>query len=757
MAKLTIDEMQEIAKSKGGKCLSTEYVNSRTKLEWECAEEHIWFATPGNVKNRNSWCAECVGLKTLTIEEMQEIAKSKGGKCLSTKYVNKETNLEWECTEGHAWFARPGSVKNGGHWCLICAGSKKLTIEEMQKIAEERGGKCLSTEYVNSQIKLKWECAEGHTWFANAIYVKNLGGWCLECSGKKPLTIEEMHQISKSRGGKCLSTKYVNKETKLEWECAEGHTWFATPGSIKNAKSWCPTCNFFYSEEICRTTFEQLFDADFIKYRPDWLINSNGNRMELDGYCGSYNIAFEYNGRQHYQYVECFNKNSNLETRKLDDELKVQLCKTNNIFLFVITYEDNLLNLPKLIKKKSYEMSLNVGNIDFDKAINLNKVYQHKTYMDEMQEIAKSKGGKCLSTKYVENKIKLEWECAEGHTWFAAPKQVKYSNSWCPTCAYKYPLKIQDAHQVAKIKNGKCLSTEYLNSHTKLEWECAVGHTWFATLASVKNEGTWCLKCSIKFASESKKLTIEEMQKIAKDRGGKCLSTEYVNSHTKLEWECAEEHIWFATPSSIKNRGSWCEICSNKFASESKKLTIEEMQKIAEERGGKCLSTEYVNSHTKLEWECAEEHTWFAKPCSIKNSHRWCPHCAKTKKLTIEKMQKIAVERGGKCLSTKYLNQRTKLEFECAEGHTWFAKSGNIKNSKSWCPDCATNKHLTIEEIQKIAEERGGKCLSAEYVNSQTNLKWECAEGHTWFAKPGDIKNGGTWCPHCYKESRKIK
>jgi len=43
---------------------------------------------------------------------------------------------------------------------------------------------------------------------------------------------------------------------------------------------------------------------------------------------------------------------------------------------------------------------------------------------------------------------------------------------------------------------------------------------------------------------------------------------------------------------------------------------------------------------------------------------------------------------------------------------------------------------LTIKEMQEIAESRGGKCLSKEYVNNYTKLKWQCDEGHTWKATP---------------------
>uniref|UniRef100_UPI004047EE3D zinc-ribbon domain-containing protein n=1 Tax=Algoriphagus sp. TaxID=1872435 RepID=UPI004047EE3D len=47
-----------------------------------------------------------------------------------------------------------------------------------------------------------------------------------------------------------------------------------------------------------------------------------------------------------------------------------------------------------------------------------------------------------------------------------------------------------------------------------------------------------------------------------------------------------------------------------------------------------------------------------------------------------------------------------------------------------------------------IALTRGGNCLSKEYIDAKTKLEWQCKAGHSWFATPNHIKNG-TWCPNC--------
>jgi len=50
--------------------------------------------------------------------------------------------------------------------------------------------------------------------------------------------------------------------------------------------------------------------------------------------------------------------------------------------------------------------------------------------------------------------------------------------------------------------------------------------------------------------------------------------------------------------------------------------------------------------------------------------------------------------------------------------------------------------------MHHIAEKRGGKCLSQRYINNHTKLKWECKFSHQWKAAPGKIKSG-KWCPIC--------
>ncbi len=128
-----------------------------------------------------------------------------------------------------------------GTWCPECGGTRRGKIIEMQALAMEHGGQCLSRKYVNGRTPLKWKCDKGHVWEAKSEYVKG-GHWCHQCGGSLRLTIEEMHRLASKRKGKCLSKEYINARTKLRWQCAEGHIWEAVPDSIKSG-SWCRICS----------------------------------------------------------------------------------------------------------------------------------------------------------------------------------------------------------------------------------------------------------------------------------------------------------------------------------------------------------------------------------------------------------------------------------------------------------------------------------------------------------------------------------
>ena len=114
--------MQQIAIKRGGRCLADDFTNIYTKLKWQCKNGHVWEAIPKNII-RGIWCSRCSGLARLTIEQMQKIARKHGGECLSKTYINAHTKLMWKCKKRHKWETAPMNVQRGS-WCPVCAIEK---------------------------------------------------------------------------------------------------------------------------------------------------------------------------------------------------------------------------------------------------------------------------------------------------------------------------------------------------------------------------------------------------------------------------------------------------------------------------------------------------------------------------------------------------------------------------------------------------------------------------------------------------------
>ncbi len=181
-----ISDMHELAKSIGlkrtgviGRCLSNEYINTSTHLEWQCGKcNHIWMARPKDVK-RGTWCAKCAGNLQFTIEDMQELARVRGiedtgkpGKCLSEEYIRCESHLKWECGScEYVWKTTPRTVKRG-HWCPNCSTSKmerksrqiiqslfnrKFPTIRPQWLKNPYTNKCMHLDGFNKNLRIAFE------------------------------------------------------------------------------------------------------------------------------------------------------------------------------------------------------------------------------------------------------------------------------------------------------------------------------------------------------------------------------------------------------------------------------------------------------------------------------------------------------------------------------------------------------------------------------------------------------------------------
>lgn len=127
---------------------------SDKKVAWKCyGKKHEWVATISD-RSRGSKCPQCTPHsrnKIITIEDIQILAKKKGGECLSEKYVSRNSKLQWKCKEGHIWETSLTYVKSGS-WCRICRCKER--DRRLKQIFNESKYKTLR-EAKNAVKKLK--------------------------------------------------------------------------------------------------------------------------------------------------------------------------------------------------------------------------------------------------------------------------------------------------------------------------------------------------------------------------------------------------------------------------------------------------------------------------------------------------------------------------------------------------------------------------------------------------------------------------
>ncbi len=370
--------------------------------------------------------------------------------------------------------------------------------------------------------------------------------------------------------------------------------------------------------------------------------------------------------------------------------------------------------------------------------------------LEDCNRISQQRKGDCLSDAYVNDETELNFKCSIGHLFSLSPYDVVKLWKWCSKCEDHTIWNLNRIRDYAKSKSGECLSNIYVDYDSYLDWECREKHVWSATLHNVIG-GYWCGVCEKR---RPRVLTIDDMEKVGEDYGHMCLSDEYKNAHEELYFQCAYGHFWSTNAMNIRksNRGVHCPKCD--LGSK-----LNDICKLAYDNGGRCLAVEYVHCDEKLEWECQKKHKFSMTTSKVKLGY-WCQVCNDKGKSSkqLDKLQAIANDKGGVCLSTEYINGDTPMEWRCKQDHTWKTTSKNIMRNL-WCSTCAksgsvnTKCHNFYIKMQNIAKEKGGRCTSDKYINSTTKLDWICEKGHEFSLSPRYVEN---WCKLCKKNNKQL-
>ena len=498
------------------------------------------------------------------------------------------------------------------------------TIEEVKRYAKKKYGECLSEIYINMNRPLQWSCGNPkHKSWASSFDNILKGSWCPECRTEK--YIIPLRKAIADFNGEWESGKYINSYTKINVKCKNGHTWSAKPASIMNG-SWCATCSH--------------------------------------------------------------------EKKK----------------------EKSFTILCKIVKQKD-------------------GVVEHYD------------GGGSLG--------KAKILCKNGHN-FSSTQSKIVQGEWCPKCAIQERRSdLKDIQFLAVSRGGRCLSETYEGAHEKLLFECNNGHHWYAKANAIKN-GTWCPVCRTPVGENLVRLLLEHLFKEPFEKSYPPWLKSKEGTQLELDGYCEKLKMAFEHQGAqhFNPNSHFAESFERRIdLDETKRLLCNKhgVRLIEIAQAGEKKNAGEIFSDLKVELrrlkigvprafstEGFDENTAYVNNGSLE---------------TLEKIKEISRNNGGECLSILYGGHYYKLKFRCKVGHFWKTDPATIKRGR-WCPECARNSRAVkqptynLEDMDRIANEKSGCCLTRTFRDGSSRMEWECELGHRWVAGAYSVIRG-TWCKSC--------
>lgn len=300
-----------------------------------------------------------MAIKKITTSEFIKRAKIVHGDKYDyskSNYINSRTKISIICHK-HGKFLQTPYKHTSGSGCNMCGvikskNKQKLTnvnlIKQFNLIHKNKYNYSL-IDYKNNKSKVKIICPE-HKIFEQTSNHHLKGRGCPDCSGFKKLTtkgfIEKSHKIHGSRYDYSL-VKYKNSRTKVIIICPEHGEFEQTPNKHL-ANQGCTICNKSKGEnKISNFLINNNINFIHQKRFKDCI---NKRPLPFDFYLPDYNLCIEYDGEQHFRAYSKFGGNKTLQKTIVNDQIKNEYCKNNNINLERVNYK-NFYNLENKVKQ----------------------------------------------------------------------------------------------------------------------------------------------------------------------------------------------------------------------------------------------------------------------------------------------------------------------------------------------------------------------------------------------------------------------
>lgn len=278
--------------------------------------------------------------KKYNLDHVKLLCQKNGIEVMDSEYKEIKSPLTLKCKKGHIFTRSLDKLKKSQN-CVECnklkINSKIHKEEQIKKNCNKKGYNFISIE--NEKVSVV--CKVGHYVIKSANSINNKKYQCKKCAAIKTskrckLSYNYVKVYIEKNNEQLISSEYINTNQLLKVKCKNNHEYDIRFSNYTKGHR-CPFCRN-KKEEYCRELFEKLTNKKFKKSRPDFLKYKNGRNLELDGFCPELNLAFEYDGEQHFKPFSNWGGEKRYLLSKERDLFKDQKCIENNIKLIRVPY-----------------------------------------------------------------------------------------------------------------------------------------------------------------------------------------------------------------------------------------------------------------------------------------------------------------------------------------------------------------------------------------------------------------------------------
>ena len=437
--------------------------------------------------------------------------------------------------------------------------TKKKTKEDIQRwIDEHYPGALIVGDYVSANIKTEFRCKHGHTWLAAPHSITRGHSWCPRCSGRFKKTKDDIQKwIDKHHPGGKIVGDYVDTHTPVEIQCDVNplHKWMTRPNAIMKSQrpTWCPYC----AGLVKKTKLDMQKWID--KHHPGGKIvgiyvnTSTPVEIQCDKNSSHKWMARPNDIRKGSWCPYCSGRLGHSV-----DDLQEYIDKNHPGGIVVGKYIGETAKV-EIQCEKGHKWMVTPSKVKGGRWCPYCSRRVKKTTDDIQEWIDEYHPGGKIIGDYVDTHTPVEIQCDKNpkHRWSATANSIVNRGQWCPYCVGKRHTRHELQEYIDEHHPGGEVIGEYVNHSTPVKIRCVCGNEWMVPPTNIMTRGSWCMKCSGKAKSDTKKL----QQYIDENHPGGKVLDEYINALTKIRFQCAEGHIWRVKPGYVRH-GQWCPVCA---------------------------------------------------------------------------------------------------------------------------------------------------------------------------------------------------